>query len=275
MSPQRGGFYADNLESLSRRDRIFLNNPVIMQGLGLAPVVVAATNLHNAWILAVAVLLLLTPTRMLATFIGQRIGFKFRAVVYVVVAGLVYVGVAWLVDYWFGTSTSSVGIYLPLLVMEPLIIKRYESPKRERLVTSFKKGMITTAGFCLVMFLMAGLRELLATGMLGGIEIIRAALLPMAQMPAGGFILLGLSFGQASGAIASSFSLKNRYTASALTSDLAWLFGAGFAPLAALALSGKFGLVAGGAYLLSGAICTLLALWLNRELAKGRAGAKA
>ncbi len=90
-----------------------------------------------------------------------------------------------------------------------------------------------------------------------------------------GFILLGLSFGQASGAIASSFSLKNRYTASALTSDLAWLFGAGFAPLAALALSGKFGLVAGGAYLLSGAICTLLSLWLNRELAKGRAGAKA
>jgi cytochrome c biogenesis protein CcdA len=45
--------------------------------------------------------------------------------------------------------------------------------------------------------------------------------------------------------------------------------------LAALALSGRFGLVAGGAYLLSGAICTLLALWLNRELAKERASAKA
>ncbi|MGO4410353.1 MULTISPECIES: MFS transporter [unclassified Brevundimonas] len=89
-----------------------------------------------------------------------------------------------------------------------------------------------------------------------------------------GFVLLGLSFGQASGAVASSFSLTNRYTASALTSDLAWLFGAGFAPLAALALSSKFGLVAGGGYLLSGAICTLLALWLNRELAQGRAGAK-
>jgi MFS family permease len=89
-----------------------------------------------------------------------------------------------------------------------------------------------------------------------------------------GFVLLGLSFGQASGSIASSFSLSNRYTASALTSDLAWLFGAGFAPLAALALSGEFGLIAGGGYLLSGAICTLLALWLNRELGRGRAGAK-
>ena len=89
-----------------------------------------------------------------------------------------------------------------------------------------------------------------------------------------GFILLGLAFGQASGAVASSFAVRNRYTASALTSDLAWLFGAGFAPLAALALSSKFGLPAGGLYLLSGAIFTLLALWLNRNLAKGRAGGK-
>lgn len=84
-----------------------------------------------------------------------------------------------------------------------------------------------------------------------------------------GFILLGLSFGQASGTVASSFSLANRYTASALTSELAWLFGAGFAPLVALLLSTHFGLIAAGAYLLSGAAGTLLALWLNRSLAKG------
>ena len=83
-----------------------------------------------------------------------------------------------------------------------------------------------------------------------------------------GFILLGLSFGQASGPVASSFSLANRYTSSALTSDLAWLFGAGFAPLVALWISSQFGLIAAGAYLLSGAVCTLVALWLNRELAR-------
>lgn len=85
-----------------------------------------------------------------------------------------------------------------------------------------------------------------------------------------GFILLGLSFGQASGPVASSFSLANRYTSSALTSDLAWLFGAGFAPLAALALSSHFGLIAAGGYLLSGAAATLLALWMNRGLAQNR-----
>ena len=86
-----------------------------------------------------------------------------------------------------------------------------------------------------------------------------------------GFILLGLSFGQASGTVASSFALAHRYTSSALTSDLAWMFGAGFAPLAALALSTRFGLIAAGAYLLSGAVATLLALWLNRELARPQA----
>ena len=78
-----------------------------------------------------------------------------------------------------------------------------------------------------------------------------------------GFVLLGLSFGQSSGAIASNFARIYRYTASALTSDLAWLFGAGFAPLAALLLASSFGLISAGAYLLSGAAWTLVALWLS------------
>lgn len=85
-----------------------------------------------------------------------------------------------------------------------------------------------------------------------------------------GFVLLGLSFGQSSGAVASGFSTAYRYTGSAITTDLAWLFGAGFAPLAALLLSTHFGLISAGAYLLSGAICTVLALWISdRVAAKG------
>jgi hypothetical protein len=82
-----------------------------------------------------------------------------------------------------------------------------------------------------------------------------------------GFLLLGLSFGQSSGAVAASFPAEYRYTASHLTSDMAWLFGAGFAPLVALLISVHFGLVFAGAYLLSGAVCTLVALMINRQLA--------
>lgn len=83
-----------------------------------------------------------------------------------------------------------------------------------------------------------------------------------------GFVLLGVSFGQSSGAVAANFSGDARYTASALTSDLAWLFGAGFAPLAALLLASNFGLMAAGGYLLSGALLTLLALAMNSELVR-------
>ena len=190
--PSRVKSFQDRMDVLQRRDRIFLNNPVIMQGLGIAPVVIPATNLRNAVIIAMAVLLLLTPTRMLATFIGQHTGFKFRAILYVLTAGVVFIGVGYLMDIIFGPAVQNVGIYLALLVVEPLILKRYESPKRERLFTSFKKGMITTVGFCLVLFLVAGLRELLATGQLAGTEVIRSTLWPLAAMPAGGFIILGM-----------------------------------------------------------------------------------
>ncbi len=83
-----------------------------------------------------------------------------------------------------------------------------------------------------------------------------------------GFALLGLSFGQSSGAVNSNFPSGDRYTGAALTSDLAWLFGAGFAPLVALFLSYRFGLIAAGAYLLSGALGTLAALQIDKELAR-------
>jgi MFS family permease len=83
-----------------------------------------------------------------------------------------------------------------------------------------------------------------------------------------GFILLGLGFGQSSGAVNASFSSERRYTGAATTANLAWLFGAGFAPLVALLLASSFGLWSVGAYLLSGAICTLTALAINKEWAR-------
>jgi predicted MFS family arabinose efflux permease len=81
-----------------------------------------------------------------------------------------------------------------------------------------------------------------------------------------GFALLGVSYGQASGTVTANFERRFRYTGAALTSDFAWLFGAAFAPLVALGLSAKFGLLSVTVYLLSGVICTLLALAVNQTL---------
>lgn len=81
-----------------------------------------------------------------------------------------------------------------------------------------------------------------------------------------GFALLGVSYGQASGTVTANFEARFRYTGAALTSDFAWLFGAAFAPLVALGLSAHFGLAYVSVYLLSGVLCTLLALRVNRKL---------
>ncbi|NML42884.1 MHS family MFS transporter [Ramlibacter sp. G-1-2-2] len=81
-----------------------------------------------------------------------------------------------------------------------------------------------------------------------------------------GFVLLGLSYGQSAGSVSSNFESRFRYTGAALSSDLAWLVGAAFAPLVALGLSAQFGLVAVSMYLLSGALVTLVALRTNKVL---------
>ncbi|MBO3761390.1 MFS transporter [Ciceribacter sp. L1K22] len=81
-----------------------------------------------------------------------------------------------------------------------------------------------------------------------------------------GFLILGFNLAQSSGAVASLFDQRNRYTGSAFVSALSWMFGAGFAPLCALLLSTWFGLYAAGLYLLSGAICTLLSLAVVRQV---------
>lgn len=82
----------------------------------------------------------------------------------------------------------------------------------------------------------------------------------------GGFVLLGFTHAQAAGAINSTFPSRYRYSGAIITSDLAWLVGAAFAPLVALFIASRFGVGYVGLYLLSGAVGTLMALGINRNL---------
>ena len=179
---------------IARRDRIFLNNPVIMQGMGLAPLVVAATTARNALMLSVAVILLLTPVRVIAALLPRTGYYRFRGLIYCLTSATVYIGVYYALQAIFDVEILQLGIYLPLLVVEPLIIKRYERPQKERLVTALKKGLRTTCGYVLVLMLMGCLREVLTTATLfdHAIPRIPADLFPMASLPAGGFLLLGV-----------------------------------------------------------------------------------
>jgi MFS family permease len=105
-----------------------------------------------------------------------------------------------------------------------------------------------------------GVFALFAPLMLGGGKPGQAAFILI------GFVLLGLSYGQSAGSVTSNFLPHFRYTGAALTADMAWLLGAAFAPVVALYLSSRFGLVSLSVYLLSGVVCTLLALRVNKRL---------
>ena len=137
-----------DVEKRARRDRVFLNNPVIMQGLGLTYALTAA-----------------------AVFVGVRY-----------VMGLLYPV----------SDLALLGLYLPLLVADPIVLKRYERPQRERVRTALRKGIITSLGYILMLLLISGLREFLGAGALMGTQVMKNALFPMAQLPSGGFILLAL-----------------------------------------------------------------------------------
>ncbi len=121
------------------------------------------------------------------------------------------------------------------------------------LADRFGRARLLIATACAIAAYSGFAPQLLAAGEIGEVVFVFV-----------GFAILGLSLGQSSGALAAGFRLAYRYTGSALTADLAWLFGAGFAPLVALLLASNFGLIASGAYLLSGSLCTIAALALTQ-----------
>lgn len=194
MNAKKAMYLAENMDQIARRDRIWLNNPVIMQGMGLAPLIVAATTGRNALMLSVAVLLLLTPTRVIAALLSRGGQYKFRALLYCGTSSLVYIAVYFILRSIFDVEILQLGVYLPMLVVEPLIIKRYERPQPEKAIVALRKGIRTSIGYVIVLMLMGCLREVLASGSLFGTAIkgLPFAPLPMAVLPAGGFILLGI-----------------------------------------------------------------------------------
>ena len=189
----------------AHHDRVFLNNPVVMQGMGLAPLVVLATSGQNAVMLAAAVALLLVPSRVVACLLSRLVPLRDedpsqeelqkkllpRALVYSLSAAVVYLIAYPILNAAFGTSLLSLGIYLPMLVVEPLLTYRF-GRVQETVHKAVSKGLRITVGYALLLVLLGCVREWLALGTVFGTPVGSRAVLPMASMPAGGFIVLGV-----------------------------------------------------------------------------------
>lgn len=191
-------------EKFAHHDRVFKNNPVVMQGMGLAPLVVLATTGRNALMLAAAVALLLTPSRMLACLLSRWCPLRDespapeelekkllpRALIYSGSAAVVYLAAYPILNAVFGTDLLTLGIYLPMLIVEPLLTYRF-GRVQETVRKAVSKGLRITVGYALLLVLLGCIREWLAAGTVFGVAVSRPVL-PMAGMPAGGFIVLGV-----------------------------------------------------------------------------------
>ena len=181
----------NDLNEKIRRDHIWLSNPVMVRGLGMAPIVGAALDGRHALMLCVASLLLITFTRVLAVAVCHLTKNRFRPVIYSYAAALLYIPVYVLMYQLFGADLSLLGIYLPLLVVEPAIVKRMEFAELEPVSEAFRHGFNNSLGMCAALLIVGCLRELLATGAVFGNQVIYAAPLPLAAQPSGGFVLVG------------------------------------------------------------------------------------
>lgn len=129
----------------------------------------------HALMLCVASLLLITFTRVLAVAVCHLTQNRFRPVIYSYAAALLYIPVYVLMYQLFGADLSLLGIYLPLLVVEPAIVKRMEFAELEPVSAAFRHGFNNSLGMCAALLIVGCLRELLATGAVFGNQVIHAA----------------------------------------------------------------------------------------------------
>ena len=169
-------------EKYAHHDRVFLNNPVVMQGMGLAPLVVLATTGKNALMLAVSVALLLTPSRMLACLLSRAFPLRDeqpakeelekkllpRGLIYSGSAAVVYLAVYPILNVLFGVDLLALGIYLPMLVVEPMLIYRF-GRVQETMQKAVSKGLRITLGYMLLLLLLGCVREWMALGTVFGL----------------------------------------------------------------------------------------------------------
>ena len=184
-----------NWEDTVRRRKVTLSNPVFMKGLALAPIVVAGTNVNNGILLCIAVFLLLTPTRVVTSVITRHMSVPFKTFFYPFVSAIIFAFVYYYMYVLFGTKVLMLGVYLPILVIDPLIVKNFEKTRKESVLYSVINGLRNTLGFAVACMTVCVIREFLAFGTVAGFQITSVKLLPMAQYSFGGFLVVALVAG--------------------------------------------------------------------------------
>ena len=181
---------------------LLTQNPVLVQVLGMCSTMAMTTSFFNGLGMGVAVLVILTLSNMIIAAIRKIIPDKIRIAMFIVViAGFVTI-VDLCIQAFVPALASSLGVFIPLIVVNCIILGRAEGfSYKNGVVASFWDGIFQGIGYTVVLIIMCVIREFLGKGAFGGgilgvdgkgIQIFPADFgAGMLTLPVGGFLVLG------------------------------------------------------------------------------------
>ena len=172
---------------------IITDNPVFIQLLGMCPTLATSTSLINAIGMGLSATFVLICSNMLISLLRKFIPQKIRIAAYIVIiAGFVTL-VDMLLEAYFNSIYNALGVFIPLIVVNCIILARAESfASKNKVLPSILDGFTMGLGFTFALSVLGIIREVLGNGTILGIEIFGgAAPLSILALPAGGFLTLG------------------------------------------------------------------------------------
>ncbi|MFQ6371012.1 electron transport complex subunit E [Shewanella sp. YIC-542] len=146
---------------------LWKNNPGLVQLLGLCPLLAVTATLTNAIGLGIATMAVLIGSNVLVSLVRDFVPKEIRIPVYVMIIAALVTAVQLLVNAYAYGLYLSLGIFLPLIVTNCVIIGRAEAfASRNTPLASAFDGLMMGLGFTLVLMLLGAMRELLGQGTL-------------------------------------------------------------------------------------------------------------
>ena len=180
---------------------LLTKNPVLVQLLGMCSVLAITTSLFNGLGMGIAVTIILICSNVLISALRKVIPSQIRIAAYIVIiAGFVTV-VDLLLQAFLPALSESLGVFIPLIVVNCVILGRAEAfASKNNVLASALDGLCQGIGYTVALVAMCVVRELLGSGTFGGgilnggegIVIIPEGYPAMQMvMPVGGFLTLG------------------------------------------------------------------------------------
>lgn len=172
-------------------------NPVLRLVLGTCPTLATTTSVESALGMGVAATIVLICSNIVISALRKVIPSKVRIPAYIVVIASFVTIVQMLVKAFAPQLDEQLGVFLPLIVVNCIILGRAEAfASKNPVLVSAVDGLGMGIGFTAALFLMATVREVLGAGTFLGLNLIPASLgiSPMVIfiLPPGGFFVFGI-----------------------------------------------------------------------------------